>query len=187
MTSLSWWIWDLSPVLQLIQFPWRALTFFELAACMLLALALHAKLQKARMLMRLMVIVIIVMTAKCVVGRGMLGADPILIFRSPPMEDAVIAAGADAAEYLPSCRTADPADVVPDGSSQKIVEASLAKAGAGVLPVLYYPFLSVFAERDDSAYRLRSSDRLHQGRHSPRRRCGHREDVDARRTGGLCG
>ncbi len=143
LTRLSWWIWSQSPVLDLVQFPWRTLTFFELAACMLLALALDSKLPRAKLLLWLMVVVIIVMAAKSVIGRGALGQDPVLVFRSPAVEDAMLAAGADAAEYVPSCRIPAPSDVTPDGSSHRIVETALAKAADGVLPVFYYPFLRV--------------------------------------------
>ncbi len=142
-SALSWWVWAISPALDLIQFPWRTLTFFEVAACMLLALALDAGLPRAGMLMRLMLVVAVLVTGKCMLGRGVAGADPILMFRTPAVEDERIAAGADAAEYLPYCRTPQSSDVVVEGTSQKIVEASLPKAGPGVLPVFYYPFLTV--------------------------------------------
>jgi hypothetical protein len=144
-TSPSWPVWALSPVLDLVQFPWRTLTFFEVAACMLLALALDSQFAKARILLGLMVVVILAMTAICVTGRGRVDAGASLVFRSPAAEDALIAAGADAAEYMPFCRNRDAADRVVDGSSRKIVETILAKAGEGVLPVLYYPFLRVRA------------------------------------------
>ena len=149
-TSLSWWVWGLSPVLDLVQFPWRTLTFFELAACMLLALALDSKLPRAQLLLRLMIVVIVVMAAKSIIGRGGLGQEPALVFRSPAMEDAMLAAGADAAEYVPSCRVPDPSDVTPDGASHRIVEASLAKAADGVLPVFAVIHSSTFFSKISS-------------------------------------
>ncbi len=145
-TGLSWWVWNLSPVLDLVQFPWRTLTFFELAFCMLLAFALDSRLPRARMLLGLMAVVIVLMTGQAVVGRGAFGGDPVLVFRAPALEDAMIAARADAVEYLPSCRERSPSDVINDASSWKIVGASLARTSPGVIPTLFYPFLEVTAD-----------------------------------------
>ena len=110
-------------MLDLVQFPWRTLTFFEFALCMLLAIALDSKQPRGRMLLRLMTAVIVLMISLSALGRGAFGRDPILVFRSPAVEDAMIAARADAVEYLPSCRNRAASDVITDASSWKIVEA----------------------------------------------------------------
>jgi hypothetical protein len=139
-------VWNLSSVFDRVQFPWRALIVFDVAACMLLALVLDAGTRWTRIVVAFMVAAMLFMAALTMVGRGVFGEELASLTRPADREDVRIAARADAAEYLPSCRPLTAGDQLVDGTSQQMVERALAERGNGVLPVLYYPFLTVMAD-----------------------------------------
>lgn len=145
MTPLSGWLWQSSPVLERIQFPWRALVLFELCACMLLAFVLDARPPGTHIVVQLLGVCAIVTFTLFLVGRGVLGSETALV-KPMSVENDMIAIAADAPEYLPSC--GPPADIVEltTGKWYRIVDRALAQRGPGVLPVFYYPFLSVTAD-----------------------------------------
>jgi hypothetical protein len=141
VTPLSAVAWELSPLLDRVQFPWRALAVFDVAACMLLALVLDARTRWASIVAWLMAVTMLFITAQAFTGE-----EPVVLSRPAAREEARIAARADAAEYLPSCRPVTATDIIIDGTSQQLVERALTDRGDDVLPVLYYPFLSVLAD-----------------------------------------
>lgn len=145
MTPLSGWLWQSLPMLERIQFPWRALVLFELCACMLLAFVLDARPQGTRIVVPMVGVCVIVTFIAFLFGRGVLGPEASLV-NPIDVENAMIAIAADAPEYLPACGPpADPVDLAT-GKWTRIVERALAERGPGVLPVFYYPFLSVTAD-----------------------------------------
>jgi len=145
MTPLSGWLWQSLPMLERIQFPWRALVLFELCACMLLAFVLDARPPGTRIVVLMVGMCVIAAFTAFLFGRGVLGSNALL---SRPIgdENAMIEIAADAPEYLPACGPpADPAELAT-WRWDRIVERALAERGPGVLPVFYYPFLSVTAD-----------------------------------------
>jgi hypothetical protein len=142
VTPLSAPVWGLSTLLDRVQFPWRVLTVFDVAVCMLLALVLDARIRWTPTVARLMAVAVLLLTAQLLLPQGVLSDEA----RPAAREDARIAFHADAVEYLPSCRPLMATDPIIDGTSQRIVERALADRGDGVLPVLYYPFLAVLAD-----------------------------------------
>ena len=146
VTPLSAPVWNLSPVFDRVQFPWRALILFDLAACMLLAFVVDARTRWAPVLVVLLVAAVLVMAWGTATVRGVFKEEPASPSRGAVREAALIAAHADAAEYLPSCRREAAIDRQVVITSHDIVERALADRGAGVLPVLYYPFLAVLAD-----------------------------------------
>lgn len=146
VTPLSAPVWNLSSVLDRVQFPWRALIVFDVAACMILAVVFDAGTRWTRIVVAFMVAALLFMSGLTMAGRGVFGEELASLSRPADREEARIAARADAAEYLPSCRPVVAGDQILDGTSQQIVERALAERGTGVLPVLYYPFLTVMAD-----------------------------------------
>jgi hypothetical protein len=145
MTPLSGWLWQSLPMLERIQFPWRALVLFELCACMLLAFVLDARPPGTRIVVLMVGMCVIAAFTAFLFGRGVLGSNALL---SRPIgdENAMIEIAADAPEYLPACGPpADPAELAT-WRWDRIVERALAERGPGVLPVFYYPFLSMTAD-----------------------------------------
>jgi len=146
VTPLSAPVWLLSPHLDRVQFPWRLLTVFDVAACMILALVLDARTRWTPIVVGAMVASVVLVTTQFLVAQGVFGGGPAALSRSPEREDARIAARAEAVEYLPSCRPITAADTIVDATSEAMVERALAERGGGVLPVFYFPFLTVLAD-----------------------------------------
>jgi hypothetical protein len=150
VTPMSSWLWSLSPALDRIQFPWRAISILELATCMIFALVLDARPWGWRIAAGLVVVLLIAFTSVFTIGRGVTG--PVLAFLSPRPtadENAWIAERADAIEYLPACRPFTGDDEVYGASSALIVERVLSQAEGNSLAVFYYPFLTVVVAGHD--------------------------------------
>jgi hypothetical protein len=139
MTPTSAWLWEMSPLFERIQFPWRALVIFELAGCMIFAMALNTRDRGSSMLVFWFAGAGITMA----MWFGMISGTLPLGSRTEAEMDALVAARADAAEYLPACRHLTGADEFNGLSSIRIVEKDLRNIGRGQLPVFYFPFLEV--------------------------------------------
>lgn len=134
MTPASAWIWSLAPIFDRIQFSWRALLIFEVAAAMTVALALDSSNWKLNFggLIVSMVIASIVIVSGCGLPKiEQLNKNAVRAF---------VEAGTDAIEYLPSCRDMSDQEENPLVGIG-FVEQSLANRPENSLPVLYYPFL----------------------------------------------
>ncbi|MBM2712833.1 hypothetical protein JQK88_16695 [Mesorhizobium caraganae] len=148
VTPASGWLWGLSETVDRVQFPWRALTIFDAATCMLVAVALDARGAGYRMATGIAVVpVFAVITAAFVLGRGVVGPGIAGLRPTPDaLEDSLIAAHADALEYLPACRGRS----VGEETTLVAVERDLRRARRIVdprMPLLYYyPFLEVVAD-----------------------------------------
>jgi hypothetical protein len=146
MTPVSAWAWQALPLVERIQFPTRALSLFELAVCMTVALALETR--GFGWALPLGAVGIGVTLAVAMIATG---PDSVFAARTLTELDEFVAARADAMEYLPACRPYRAADELGGISSIRVTEKSLheAKGRKDVIPVFYYPFLTLTVDSEE--------------------------------------
>lgn len=142
VTPVSSFFWNAFPILDRVQFPWRALSIFELSAAMVLAVAIDAG--RAGPAVRMFGAAVAVLTAFFIFARTIAADIPPV---DPHVEKQYITERADAPEYLPSCRPAAKLEgMASEATSLRRVTEALAVSSPRLLPVFYYPFLEVFVD-----------------------------------------
>jgi hypothetical protein len=127
-------LWRHAGIFEIIQFPWRMLEFFDLAVCMLLALALKNRTVPGKPLLRCLIYLCTGAIAG-VAGNQLLSEDR--------FDSQSASLKPDAVEYLPRCNDFIPR---PDQkfwilTSSLLLEIRKLPMDASTLRLFYYPFL----------------------------------------------
>ncbi len=141
VTPVSAWLWNLFPMMDKIQFPWRVLTVLDVAICMIIAIATETRLRI--WIAPVATVAVLIATLPIVLGKA--------LYQAPDAkkEDWLIEARAGTPEYLPACHPRWNPDSIFRGSSIPVINEDLRQAGAdvsGLPPVYYFPFLRVIVD-----------------------------------------